>query len=48
MTRAEAYYGLVMVYKAMGNISKAKETLNFLLDKYGDTFAAEEARKLKL
>ncbi|MCP4136216.1 MAG: tetratricopeptide repeat protein [bacterium] len=48
MTRAQAYYAIVMVYKEMGNIPKAKKSLQYLLDKYGDTYAAEEARLLQL
>ncbi len=46
MTRAEAYFGVAKTYKAMGNNAKAKETLTLLIEKYPDSFAAEEGRAL--
>jgi len=47
MIRAEGYYGLALTYFAIGEIEKAKETVKFLLEKYRETSAAEEARKIK-
>jgi len=47
MTRAEAYFGLAQAYRSLGDTAKARETLDFLVRKYGDTMAAEEARKVK-
>lgn len=46
MTRAEGYYGLVLTYKEMGNVEMAKSTLNFLLNHYPETPAADTARPL--
>ncbi len=45
MTRAEAYYGMAKAYHLMGMKSDAIKTKNYLLNKYGDTYAAQEAGK---
>jgi TolA-binding protein len=45
MTRAEGYYGLMRAYELLGNREKAVEIKNYLLSYYGETNAAEEARK---
>jgi TolA-binding protein len=47
MVRAEAYYGLARTHYLMGNRERARATLDYLLEKYGDTYAAEEARKIR-
>ena len=47
MTRAEGYYGLARTYLEMDNRDMARETLQFLLEHYGNTFAAESALELK-
>jgi TolB-like protein len=44
MTRAEAYFGLAKTYTAMGNTAKARESLSILIEKFPDSFAAEEGR----
>lgn len=46
MTRAEAYYGLAKTYNEMGNKKKSKEIVRILIEKYSDSFAAEEASKI--
>jgi TolA-binding protein len=48
MTRAEAYYGLILAFKAMGNIEKARKNYSYLMEKYGETSAAERARGVQL
>ena len=45
LTRAEAYYGLAKAYHLMGDIEKAKSTKNFLLERFSETYTAEEARR---
>jgi tetratricopeptide (TPR) repeat protein len=47
MVRAEGYFGIARTQLAMGNKEKSKEALDYLLEKYGDTPAAEEALVLK-
>ncbi len=47
MVRAEGYFGIARTQLAMGNREKSQEALNYLLEKYGDTPAAEEALVLK-
>jgi TolB-like protein len=44
MTRAEAWFGLAKTYTAMGNPAKAKEALMVLVEKFPDSFAAEEGK----
>lgn len=44
--RAEGYYGMMRAYEFMGNKEKAKEIRQYILDYYGETNAAAEARKL--
>ncbi|MCU0847452.1 MAG: PEGA domain-containing protein [Spirochaetes bacterium] len=44
MIRAEAYYGMAKVYHVMGNKSKTRDTLKYIIEHYGETPAAEEAR----
>ncbi len=46
MIRAEGYYGIMRAYEFLGNKGKAAETRNYILSYYGETNAAEEARKL--
>lgn len=48
MTRAEAYYGLILAYKAMGKLDNARKHYSYLMEKYGETSAAERARSLQL
>ncbi|HPB83496.1 MAG TPA: PEGA domain-containing protein [Spirochaetota bacterium] len=48
MTRAEAYYGLILAFKAMGNIEQARKNYSYLMEKYGETSAAERARGVQL
>ena len=43
--RAEGYYGMMRAYEYMGNIGKASEIKQYILANYGETNAAEEARK---
>lgn len=45
LTRAEAYYGLAKAYYSMGDIARAKSTKSFLLERFGETYTAEEARR---
>ena len=47
MVRAEAYYGLARTHYLLGNKKEAKKNLDYLLEKYGDTFAAQEAHKIR-
>ena len=47
MVRAEAYYGLARTHYLLGNKEEAKKTLDYILEKYSDTYAAEEARKIR-
>ena len=47
MTRAEAYYGLARTHFLMGNSKEARAVLDYLLEKYSDTYAAEEAKKIR-
>ena len=47
MTRAEAYFGMANTYLAMGNRAKARETISYIIEKYPETFAAEEAKMRK-
>jgi len=44
--RAEGYYGMMRAYEFMGNKEKAKEIKQYILDYYGETNAAAEARKI--
>lgn len=44
--RAEGYYGMMRAYEFMGNKQKAKDIKQYILDYYGETNAAEEARKI--
>ncbi|HOP64497.1 MAG TPA: PEGA domain-containing protein [Spirochaetota bacterium] len=44
--RAEGYYGIMRAYEFVGNREKAYETRNYILSYYGETNAAEEAKKL--
>ena len=44
LTRAEAYYGLAKAYYEMGDLARAKATKSFLLERFGETYTAEEAR----
>jgi tetratricopeptide (TPR) repeat protein len=44
--RAEGYYGMMRAYEFMGNKVKAKEIKQYILDYYGETNAAAEARKI--
>ena len=48
MTRAEAYFGIVKTYLAMGQKEKAKDTVKYMTDNYPEAYATEEARKLQL
>lgn len=45
LMRAEAYFGLAKSYYLMGDLEKARLTKNFLLERFGETYTAEEARK---
>ncbi len=45
--RAEGYYGMMRAYEYMGNTQKASEIRQYILVNYGETNAAEEARKAK-
>lgn len=47
MIRAEAYYGLARTYYLKGNRKEAKAVLDYLLENYADTYAAEEAKKIR-
>ncbi len=47
MTRGEAYYGLIKAYQSQGNRDKARYFHKYLLEKYGETNAADEARDMK-
>ncbi len=44
--RAEGYYGMMRAYEFMGNLPKASQIRQYILTNYGETNAAEEARKL--
>lgn len=44
--RAEGYYGMMRAYEFMGNKVKAAEMKKYILANYGETNAAEEARKI--
>jgi len=46
MMRAEGYYGMMRAYELMGNKEKALEIKQYILVNYGETNAAEEAKKL--
>lgn len=45
LTRAEAYFGLAKSYYLMGDIERARATKSFLLERFGETYTAEEARR---
>lgn len=45
LTRAEAYYGLAKAYHGMGDLERARATRNFILQRFGETYTAEEARR---
>ncbi len=45
--RAEGYYGMMRANEYMGNLQKASEIRKYILVNYGETNAAEEARKAK-
>lgn len=45
MTRAEAYFGLAKAYYSMGDLARAKSAKSFLLERFGETYTAEEARR---
>ncbi|HPS58302.1 MAG TPA: PEGA domain-containing protein [Spirochaetota bacterium] len=45
LTRAEAYFGLAKSYYLMGDLARAKATKSFLLERFGETYTAEEARR---
>lgn len=45
LTRAEAYYGLAKAYYEMGDLARAQATKSFLLERFGETYTAEEARR---
>ena len=47
MIRAEAYYGLARTHYLKGNRKEAKAVLDYLLENYADTYAAEEAKKIR-
>ncbi len=46
MIRAEGYYGMMRAYELMGNKQKASEIKQYILANYGETNAADEARKM--
>ena len=48
MTRAEAYYGMIKTYMAMGEKQKVKETASYLIKNYPEAYATEEARNLSI
>lgn len=45
LTRAEAYFGLAKSYYLMGDLARAQATKSFLLQRFGETYTAEEARR---
>ncbi|MBN2041749.1 MAG: PEGA domain-containing protein [Spirochaetes bacterium] len=46
MIRAEGYIGIAKAQKKLGNDAEAKKTLDYLIENYGETNAAAEARKV--
>jgi TolA-binding protein/TolB-like protein len=46
VVRAEGYYGMMRAYEFLGNRQKAMEIRQYILDYYGETNAAEEAKKI--
>ncbi len=48
MTRAEAYFGMMKTYMAMGEREKARETAEYMIKNYPEAYATEEARGMSL
>lgn len=48
MLRSQAYYGIIISYKALGKKKKAKESLQYLIKNYKNSMAAQEAINIKL
>jgi len=46
MIRAEGYYGMMRAYDLLGNKPKASEIKQYILTNYGETNAADEAKKM--